>query len=139
MAPQRTRLAAYAVAVAGGDVLLCLIAPGYPGEGRWTLPGGGVEWGEHPEQTLRREVLEETSLEVESASFLGIDSRLLNAYDGRSELHAVRLLYEVPLEGDPVVREVDGSTVAAAWIPLTDIGAHDTIDLVRAGLAMLTG
>jgi len=137
MEPRRTRLAVYAVAISGDAILLTRIAPGYPGERRWTLPGGGVEWGEHPEQTLRREVFEETSLEVTSLSFVGIDSRVLRAVDGHSEVHAVRLLYEVPLIGDPVVREVSGSTDAVAWILLTEVSSVDTIDLVAAGLAMV--
>jgi ADP-ribose pyrophosphatase YjhB (NUDIX family) len=43
-----------------------------PGAGLWDLPGGFVEEEEHPEDALRREVLEETGLEIEPGDFLGV-------------------------------------------------------------------
>ena len=42
-----------------------------PGAGRWDLPGGFLDEGENAVDALRREVLEETGLEVEPAEFLG--------------------------------------------------------------------
>jgi 8-oxo-dGTP pyrophosphatase MutT (NUDIX family) len=39
--------------------------------GKYQLPGGGVETGERIEDALRREVREETGIEVEVERFLG--------------------------------------------------------------------
>lgn len=35
-----------------------------PEKGKWGLPGGFVEFGEHPQEAVKREVLEETDLTV---------------------------------------------------------------------------
>lgn len=51
-----------------------------PGAGLWDLPGGFLHEDEHPLDALRREVREETALEIEPLAFLG---HWLEPYDGR--------------------------------------------------------
>jgi 8-oxo-dGTP diphosphatase len=58
-----TRVAAYALCVRDQRILLCRIADGsWSGVGQWTLPGGGLEFGEAPRDGALRELAEETGL-----------------------------------------------------------------------------
>jgi 8-oxo-dGTP diphosphatase len=129
-----SRLSIYGVAINDSSILLCRIAPGYPGEGRWTLPGGGVEWGEHPEDALRREVYEEAGLELNGFEFLGIDSRVYEDDRWPDGLHIIRMIYRTPLLGEPSVTEIDGSVDEARWIPLVDLQRVTIVNLVEAAL-----
>ncbi|MEW5830444.1 MAG: NUDIX hydrolase, partial [Chloroflexota bacterium] len=47
----------------------------------WNLPGGGVETGELPTETVQREVREETGLEVEIIRLAGVYAKSSNPTD----------------------------------------------------------
>src|SRR5256714_5418237 len=66
-----------------------------PGLGLWDLPGGFLHEDEHPLAGLRREVREETALEIEPLEFLGF---WLEPYDGRTVLC---LAWTARSRGDP--------------------------------------
>ena len=66
-----------------------------PGAGRWDLPGGFVHEDEHPLDGLRREIREETQLEIEPLDFLGF---WLEPYDHRIVLC---LAWTVRVQGEP--------------------------------------
>jgi 8-oxo-dGTP diphosphatase len=53
-----------------GRILLAKRA-GEPGAGKWDILGGFIEEGEEALETLRRELKEETALEIEPEQFLG--------------------------------------------------------------------
>ena len=62
-------------------------------EGFWAPPGGGLEYGESLEDTLRREFLEETGLDVVSEKFL------FGCEFIKPPLHAVELFFNVRIVG----------------------------------------
>jgi 8-oxo-dGTP diphosphatase len=54
------------------DRVLLIQRDNEPGYGLWSLPGGFVDAGEHPEAALQRELLEETRLKIGVAEVLGV-------------------------------------------------------------------
>ena len=64
-----------AVIVVDGALLL-LKRNNSPAKGEWWLPGGRIRRGESLEETVRREVKEETGLEVSSQRLIGVYSRV---------------------------------------------------------------
>ena len=58
-----------------------------PGEGLWSIPGGGVEIGETQKESVIREVLEETGVECEALEFVGTADLITLDEDGKVEFH----------------------------------------------------
>lgn len=127
----RIRLGAYAFAVTDDHLLLAQVSTNdatLPA-GHWTLPGGGLEWGEHPEAGMHRELYEETGLTATIEKILGVDSLVV---DGA--VQSVRIVYQVSCSGVPRVMEVDGTVSDSRWIPLTDLGSYPIVNLVEFAL-----
>ena len=132
------RVAAYAVITDEHDqVLLSRWIEG--SKPAWTMPGGGMEPGEHPEQTCRREVKEETGYDVAVKEILGIDSSVIPArkrFSGADDLQALRIVYRAEITGGDLAFELDGSTDMAAWIPLNRIRSTERVSLVDVALRL---
>src|SRR6187402_1170794 len=100
---ERTRLAAYAWCETEEAVLLAQIAPGFADTGWWTLPGGGLDFGEDPVDCVLRELCEETGLEGRIDELVGIVSYVLEPSETvlGDRLHVVGMLYRVtPIGGE---------------------------------------
>ena len=109
-------MGAYVICVRDAEVLLVR----FTGGRRWTLPGGGLDHGEHPRDAAVREVEEETGLAVTLGALLDVDSRVWDEADG-SVLHALRILYTGEITGGTLRDEIGGSTDHAAWVPLARV------------------
>lgn len=113
----RTRVAAYAICRDDeGRILLCHIAPSVGVGDVWTLPGGGIDFGEPPATAARREVEEETGLVVELGDLVDVNDRIFTRVDGADRLHAIRIVYSARVVGGDLRDEADGSTDMCRWV-----------------------
>ncbi|MFF9199615.1 NUDIX hydrolase [Streptomyces sp. NPDC014779] len=135
---QELRVAAYAVCVRDGEILLARWVD-RDGRKRWTLPGGGMDHGEHPVETAVREIEEETGYVAEPTVLLGIDSirrGWLRRLGTPGDWQGLRIIYEARITGGELRNEQDGSTDLAAWHPLDSVPDLERVELVDVGLQL---
>lgn len=121
----RQRFAAYAVVVSSLGLLATEYSDRTGVEGRWGMPGGGIDAGEQPVDTVLREVVEETAQQVELGELVSVQT---SHWIGRSpkrtleDFQAVRLVYRAscPEPSEPRVLDLGGTTSAARWVPLEE-------------------
>jgi ADP-ribose pyrophosphatase YjhB (NUDIX family) len=138
---QVTRVAAYALCVRDGRILLCRIAPGYwSGVGEWTLPGGGLDFGEAPRDGAMRELTEETGLVgeiLEIADVLSWSDRWRHPRDGADEAyHSLQIVYRARIVGGELRNEVGGSTDQAQWFTRQQAESLPLVGLATKGVRL---
>ncbi|MGW4783518.1 NUDIX hydrolase [Streptomyces sp. NPDC004230] len=133
------RLAAYAVCLEGGRVLLARHVPP-TGESTWTLPGGRVEHAEDPFDAVIREVAEETGCHAVVERLLGVDSRVIPAAEravpGGPEHQNVGIFYQVRITHGRLQPEPNGDIAESIWTPIPDVTGLRRSSLVDIGLAL---
>ena len=60
-----------------------------PGKGQWSLPGGAVELGETLTHALKREILEEASINIEVGGLIRLLDRIVHDRQKRVQYHYV--------------------------------------------------
>ena len=128
---KRQRIATYGVCRDGAErLLLARASPSLTVQGRWFLPGGGVQHGEHPPESLRREMEEESGLTVDVGPLLDVLSDVRTLHDG-SSLHTVRLIYRIASWSGTLRPESDGTTDAVGWFSPAEVADMPLARYVR--------
>ena len=145
-----TRLAAYALILddgtlsgerdSGTQVLLTWYNASNRGgrNAAWSLPGGGVEYGESLTEAVVREVYEEAGYHVEVGVPLATHS--FTTPDGPRPprpYKSVRVIFDATVTGGTLgTTEVGGTTDRAAWIPIADLAtAGPRADIIDIALS----
>lgn len=100
-----------------GDLLVAVRGK-EPAKGTLDLPGGFVDMDETVEQGMKREIKEETGLDVAELRYLfSIPNRYL--YSGMV-IHTIDMFYEVHVPDD-AAPHADDDAAALTWMPLNEI------------------
>ena len=130
---QITRIAAYGLVLQNQRILLCRLSEHLPRDaGYWTLPGGGLNFGEAPVEAMVREVSEETGFIVRSLGVASIDSILKE--NEAHDFQGIRIVYHTELIGGKLTNELDGSTDLCAWWSYKEAKRLPLVDLTEIGL-----
>lgn len=120
MAAPTPRPAVGAVVLDDGGRLLVVLRSNPPAAGRWSLPGGSVEPGEGVRDAVRREVAEETGLEVAVGDLVGF----VEVRDDRH--HYVILDFAARVLGGELRAGDDAREVA--WMTRSELDAAGATD-----------
>lgn len=136
------RLASYAVVHDDrGRILLArLSSPGRLPPELWTLPGGGVELDETPEQGVVREVEEESGYPVTLDALVGVDATVVAPADRRwvtdRPMKAVRVLFAAHVVGGALTHEAEGTTDEARWVNPDELPRMSVVPLVATAVQL---
>ena len=90
-----------------------------PLKGSWSLPGGALETGESLADGVRREVREETGLDIRPLGVLEIFERIMRDASGAPEYHYVLIDYMCRVMGGTLAPGDD--VCAVEWVRLRDL------------------
>lgn len=133
--PNRTRLGSYSLCVDGDRILLARLSAIEVDVGAWTMPGGGVGFGEHPDDACLRELEEETGLTGAIEGVAGVFSHVYerSRFARGADLHFLGIVYRVRITGGGLRDETDGTTDTAAWIMRDSLASMRLVELARFG------
>ena len=114
------------VAAVGGVVIedgaVLLVRRAFPPrQGEWSLPGGRLELGESLTDGVRREVREETGLDVEPGVVVDVFDRVHRDESGRIRYHFVIVDFLCRPCGGTLAAGDDAADVR--WVPWADVAA----------------
>lgn len=118
------RVVVEGVCIDRGKILLVKGSRGLT-EGRWSLPGGFLRFGEGPQEGLLREIREELRVRGHIESFIDVREKLGQV----SRLHWIMLFYRISLSG---VLDPDADEIAEAhYFPLQQAAGLVADGLIR--------
>jgi 8-oxo-dGTP diphosphatase len=134
--PDRPIVGVGAVVVHEGRALIVKRAHD-PRRGEWSLPGGRVELGETLVEATRREIREETGLEVAVGDIVEVFDRI-HPHGGRIRYHFVIVDFLCTWIGGTLAAGDDAAD--AAWVRPDDVGTYGVNEhaarVLRRGMEM---
>jgi len=130
----KTHVGAYGIIIKNDEIALIRKARGGY-KGKLDLPGGGVEHTEVPEETLKRELMEEIGCEVKDYELMDVTATNIKWKMNEEEwedLHHIGILYNVNILGDILKNEADGlDSEGANWYKINELNKDELSPFTR--------
>ncbi|GHJ46065.1 hypothetical protein Cs7R123_34070 [Catellatospora sp. TT07R-123] len=115
------RIAAYAVITNDSDQVLLVRASAQSGTpGIWSLPGGAVDHGEHPNDTVVRETAAETGLSIAVTGLRDVLADMRALPHRGVTIHTDRVIYAARVRGGALRERVAQPTDLVRWFDLDE-------------------
>lgn len=101
--------------------------------GKLDLPGGSIEHGERPEETLIREIKEELNANVKEYELFDTESIVVNwtHHNEKEKMHHIGIFYKVTLKNNNLKSDADGhDSLGAQWYEIADLTQDKVSPLV---------
>jgi 8-oxo-dGTP diphosphatase len=136
---RRTRIGSYSLCLDDeGRILLARLSALEVDVGAWTMPGGGIEFGEHPDAAAVRELEEETGLIGEITGIAGIFSHVYrnSTFSGGDDLHFLGIIYRMQIVGGELRDEIEGTTDKCAWLSRSELDDLRLVEIAEFGVKL---
>lgn len=128
MEVKKTHVGAYGVIVLDDKIALIKKARGGY-KGKLDLPGGGIEHEEIPDETLKRELMEEIGVNVNSFDLMDVTSVNIKwemEPDLFEDLHHIGILYRVEVDSLNLKSDADGlDSEGANWYLINELNKNE--------------
>lgn len=131
-------LGVYGVIIENEKILLVKKARGAY-TGKLDLPGGSIEYGEKPIETLRRELMEETNCEIKNIKLIDANSAVVNwlHHEEMESMHHIGIIYEAEVINRDIKLDADGQdSLGACWYDIKELSKEDISPLTYDALIL---
>lgn len=111
-----------------------LLLKSHKWDDEYVIPGGHVEWGEKMEDALRREILEETGLEIYDLELVGLKE---NVYTTGTQERKHFIFVDFACRTDSSQVTLNEEAEEYIWIGMDEIEDHELNKFTRALLKEL--
>lgn len=139
------QLGAYALIIEDNSILL-IKKNGGPYHGKLDLPGGTIEFGERPEEALKRELLEEVGIEIKEYNLFDAESIFFD-WDYKEKniqlkVHHIGIYYKVnkyinDVKSDIEIDEQNDDSLGALFVPIKELSSENLSPLALIELKKL--
>ncbi|NWF87595.1 NUDIX hydrolase [Candidatus Bathyarchaeota archaeon] len=129
--PKQPIVGVGAIIICNGQILLEK-RKNEPGKGKWSIPGGLVDLGESLEQTVIREVKEETGLQVKKPKLIDVVDNIITDRKEEVKYHFVIADYFVNLVGGVLKASSDAQELK--WVQIDEAEKYDLTKTFRTFL-----